>query len=158
MNPGRFRVAVTDYLTEATAERAVFAKLADVDLLGADTEDQVAGRAADAHGLIVFHNMKLTGASLARLPRCRVVVRCGVGFDNVDLEAAGKLGIVVCKDELYRPLKLGIHAVGHAASPDDCYLALRGLRDVLPCLIAAGVRLAVGANRFQLHSRPSILL
>jgi cystathionine beta-lyase len=45
------------------------------------------------------------------------------------------LGIVVCREELYRPLKLGIHALGHAAAPDDCYLALRGLR-TLPVRLA----------------------
>jgi len=38
------------------------------------------------------------------------------------------LGLVTTRDELYRPLKNAIHGMGHGAAPDDCYLALRGLR------------------------------
>src|SRR5688572_11443816 len=96
MKVGRFHVAVTDYLSEAGPERAVLGKLAEVALLQARTDDEVADKAADAHGLLVYHTVRLGAAALARLHRCRVVVRGGVGFDNVDVEAAGKLGIVVC--------------------------------------------------------------
>jgi cystathionine beta-lyase len=38
------------------------------------------------------------------------------------------MGLVVARPELYRSLKLAIHAMGYCAAPDDCYLALRGLR------------------------------
>ena len=38
------------------------------------------------------------------------------------------LGLVTMRDEFYRPLKSAAHGMGHGAAPDDCYLALRGLR------------------------------
>lgn len=38
------------------------------------------------------------------------------------------LGLVTLRDEFYRPLKSAAHGMGHGAAPDDCYLALRGLR------------------------------
>jgi cystathionine beta-lyase len=39
------------------------------------------------------------------------------------------LGIVVVQDPaLYRTIKLSGHGMGYSAAPDDCYLALRGLR------------------------------
>jgi cystathionine beta-lyase len=39
------------------------------------------------------------------------------------------LGLVVVRDPaLYRPIKLLGHGMGYCAAPDDCYLALRGLR------------------------------
>lgn len=64
------------------------------------------------------------------------------------------LGIVVCREDLYRQLKLGIHALGHSASPDDCYLALRGLR-TLPVRLArhqeTGLALAL-----WLRARPEV--
>lgn len=50
--------------------------------------------AADA--IILWHDVVLTRQVIEKLARCRVVVRCGAGFDNVDLRAAGERGIPVC--------------------------------------------------------------
>lgn len=56
---------------------------------------------------------------------------------DVSLHAATKyivghsdamLGLIVTSNELFPTLKPTVHAFGHAAAPDDCYLALRGLR------------------------------
>ncbi len=107
----RFKVAVTDYLGEATVERSVLGPIADVVLLQAAVETEVAAKAADADALLVFHNMKLTDAALGRLPRCRLLVRVGVGVDNVDLEAAGRLGIVVCNVPDYGTEEVADHAL-----------------------------------------------
>jgi cystathionine beta-lyase len=38
------------------------------------------------------------------------------------------LGVVVASAELWRKMKLNGHGMGFCAAPDDCYLALRGLR------------------------------
>ncbi|WP_119458486.1 cystathionine beta-lyase [Rhodospirillaceae bacterium SYSU D60014] len=38
------------------------------------------------------------------------------------------LGLVVTKDPHYRTIKASAQAMGYCAAPDDCYLALRGLR------------------------------
>lgn len=38
------------------------------------------------------------------------------------------LGVVVAREEHWRRIKTMAHALGHGAAPDDCYLALRGLR------------------------------
>lgn len=38
------------------------------------------------------------------------------------------LGIITTREELWRKIKATAHGFGHAAAPDDCYLALRGLR------------------------------
>lgn len=38
------------------------------------------------------------------------------------------LGLVVCGEQHYNTIKSAAHAMGYGASPDDCYLALRGLR------------------------------
>ncbi|MDE7335816.1 MAG: 3-phosphoglycerate dehydrogenase [Muribaculaceae bacterium] len=49
---------------------------------------------ADADALIVRSD-KVTPEVLAHAPKLKIVVRAGAGYDNVDLEAASKLGIVV---------------------------------------------------------------
>jgi cystathionine beta-lyase len=38
------------------------------------------------------------------------------------------LGLIACREEHYHALKTAAHTMGYGASPDDCYLALRGLR------------------------------
>jgi cystathionine beta-lyase len=38
------------------------------------------------------------------------------------------LGVITTREELWRKIKATAHGFGHAAAPDDCYLALRGLR------------------------------
>ena len=38
------------------------------------------------------------------------------------------MGIITMKDAHYKQVKTSVHGMGFAVSPDDCYLALRGLR------------------------------
>ena len=70
----------------------------DVELINArrprfaDIDPETWGR-ADA---IVLRHIHLRGEQIAQLKRARIIVRNGVGFDVIDLEAAGKAGIVVC--------------------------------------------------------------
>jgi phosphoglycerate dehydrogenase-like enzyme len=48
---------------------------------------------------------------LDRMPSCRVVVRAGVGFDNIDLKAAGERGIAVCNTPDYGTMDVADHAI-----------------------------------------------
>jgi C-terminal binding protein len=104
-------VVVTDHLAEAGVERAVLDPVADLLLLQTYDEADVAARAADADVLLVFHDIKLTERSIATLTKCRGIVRCGVGFDNVDLKAAGRRGIVVCNVPDYGTEEVADHAL-----------------------------------------------
>ena len=54
----------------------------------------------------------LTRAVLEKLVRCRIVVQGGVGFNSVDIEAAGALGIPVCNVPNYGTSEVADHAVG----------------------------------------------
>jgi len=92
----RPKVVVTDYITEPASEAPLIAPYADLIFANALHEDELVAKHSDAEAFIVFHDIKLTAASLPKFPKLRGIVRAGVGFDNVDLEAAGKLGIVVC--------------------------------------------------------------
>jgi lactate dehydrogenase-like 2-hydroxyacid dehydrogenase len=46
-----------------------------------------------------------------RMPKCRVVVRAGVGFDNIDLAAAGARGIAVCNTPDYGTMDVADHTI-----------------------------------------------
>jgi phosphoglycerate dehydrogenase-like enzyme len=104
-------VTVTDHLPEASVEHAVLDAVADLHLLQSSDEADVVRRTPAADVLLVFHDIKLTERSLAELPRCKGVIRCGVGFDNVDLEAAGRHGIVVCNVPDYGTEEVADHAL-----------------------------------------------
>jgi len=107
----RFLVAVADYLTENEQELKVLADIADVKLLGADTEDRLLQAAGTFDALLVYHSTRITEKALAAMTKCRGIVRCGVGYDNVDLRAAGSRGIVVCNVPDYGTEEVADHAL-----------------------------------------------
>src|SRR4051794_29244951 len=49
----------------------------------------------DADGLLTMLSVRIDDALLAGAPRLRVIANYAVGYDNVDLAAAGRRGIVV---------------------------------------------------------------
>jgi D-3-phosphoglycerate dehydrogenase len=66
----------------------------ELRLLQCRTAGEVAERAGDAD-VLVNQYVPITAAVLDALPRCRLVVRYGVGVDNVDTEAAAGRGVWV---------------------------------------------------------------
>jgi D-3-phosphoglycerate dehydrogenase / 2-oxoglutarate reductase len=68
----------------------------DVELrvLACRTPEEVAAQAGDADVLINQY-VPITAEALDALSRCRLVVRYGVGVDNVDVEAAAERGVWV---------------------------------------------------------------
>lgn len=64
------------------------------------TEDDVIQAAQNAEALLVQW-APITRAVIEKLPRCRVIVRYGIGIDNIDLDAARSRGIVVCNVPSY---------------------------------------------------------
>ena len=91
-----FQVVLTDFIRdELEPERRVLGELADVTALGARLEDELVGRIEDADAIILFHEMVLTRKTLNSLRRCKLIVRAGVGFDNVDHLFARSVGIPV---------------------------------------------------------------
>lgn len=104
-------VVVTDHLAEAGVEQPILADVAEIRLLQTNDERDVIAHGVAADVLLVYHTMRITDAALAALPRLKAVVRCGVGFDNVDCEAAGKRGVVVCNVPDYGTEEVADHAL-----------------------------------------------
>jgi len=95
--PRRFLVVHADASpgTDFSHELAEIAA-ADADFRATKSghEDELIDNLRDAD--VVLVNMApITRRVMENLPRCRAVVRYGVGVDNVDLEAASECGIVV---------------------------------------------------------------
>ena len=111
MSP-KFEVVVADFLTEAEIEEPILAPIARIILAGATHEDDLAPLLPTADALILYHDVaSVSDASFAIAPRCRVIVRAGVGYNNVDLEAAEARGILVCNVPDYGSEEVADHAI-----------------------------------------------
>ena len=91
----QYLILVPDALNQAglSALRAVAAF--DVEAPGKMTREQTLARIPDAHALIVRSDTRVDAALLEHASRLRVVVRAGVGVDNIDLEVCTARGVVV---------------------------------------------------------------
>lgn len=105
-------IYITDFWTgPVDVEQAAIGELGVVTALGAHDESELLPRIADAAGLLVWHDIRIGAATLSALKQCRVLVRIGVGFDNVDREAAARLGIPVCNVPDYGTEDVADHAI-----------------------------------------------
>lgn len=74
------------------------------------TETDLLKKCQDADGLINQY-APLTRNVLKSLPKLKVIARYGVGFDNVDIEAAAEYGIQVCNVPDYGVEEVSDHAM-----------------------------------------------
>jgi len=89
-------VVITDFITDdLKPERNVLGELAEVSAFGARDEAELVGRIEEVDAIILYHYMALSRRTIERLERCKLIVRGGVGVDNVDLEFARQRGIPV---------------------------------------------------------------
>jgi phosphoglycerate dehydrogenase-like enzyme len=141
-----FSVVVADFLTEASVEGPILGDIARITLAGACSEDELERHLATADALILFHDIALVGeATFSRAPRCKCIVRAGVGYNNVDCAAAAKHGVIVCNVPDYGTEEVADHAM---------LLLLALARRLLPsdAAIRAGgwdYRTAVGTPRLR---------
>ena len=113
----QFRVVITDYLQDGLApERAILDCCADIVALGASDESQLMGHIESADALIVYHELAISRTSIERLERCQLIVRGGVGVDNIDLPAARERGIPVANVPDYGSEEVADSALAHALS------------------------------------------
>lgn len=111
----RARVIITDALEEGLeVEQEILGNVAEVVGLQARREEELSGLVEDADVLLVYHRVCITALTINRLKRCRLIVRCGVGYDNVDCGLARQKGIAVANIPHYGTEDVADSAVGLA--------------------------------------------
>ncbi len=111
------RVAITDFIADDLApEREILGDIAEVVAFNAFHEQELVGRVNDFDALMLYHNIALTPATIDRLTRCKLIVRCGVGIDNVDRARARERGIPVANVPDYGSEEVADTAIGMALS------------------------------------------
>lgn len=110
--PKRFRVVVADFVTELKPELAILSDIADIVALDASSERDLVGKIEDADAVMLYHNIAVTRDTIARLKNCKLIVRCGVGYDNVDYKFARERGIPVGNVPDYGTEEVADSAIG----------------------------------------------
>lgn len=109
----RAKVVITDFVSEPLDhERRILGDIADVIALDALNEDDLAGRIEDADAIMMYHFLPVTARTIRNLQRCKLIVRCGVGVDNVDRDTARECGIPVANVPDYGTEDVADSAIG----------------------------------------------
>lgn len=94
--PNEALVIITDlWVDDLALERDVLEGVADVVALGATSEAELIGKIDNADALICNHEVTIGWESINQLRDCRLIVRCGVGFENIDHQYAAERAIPV---------------------------------------------------------------
>jgi lactate dehydrogenase-like 2-hydroxyacid dehydrogenase len=89
------KYGILDYLSECEVEQSVLGAGAEIECLNCQHESELPERISSLSAVMLWHVITLTADVIEKLKECRVIVRVGVGYDNVDRVAAGKAGIPV---------------------------------------------------------------
>jgi D-3-phosphoglycerate dehydrogenase / 2-oxoglutarate reductase len=96
------KVVLTDYVWESLdVEKKTLEGLADLVALKTKKPEEFLGEAADCDALLNTYAGPITAQDMARMPKCRIIARYGIGVDTIDLEAATAAGIIVTNNPTY---------------------------------------------------------
>ncbi len=111
----RFKVVITDFIAgNPDIEQRILGDVAEIAPLDSSDEKDLAGRIEDAHAIMLYHCLSLTRFTIERLRQCKLIVRCGVGYDNVDFHCARERGIPVANVPDYGTEEVADSAIGLA--------------------------------------------
>ncbi len=109
----RYKVVIADFIADELApEIKILGELAEVVAFDATDESQLIGRIDDADAVMLYHNLSITQSTIKCLVNCKLIVRCGVGIDNVDYEFAASCNIPVANVPDYGSEEVADTAIG----------------------------------------------
>lgn len=108
------KLVVTDYIEENLDWEAEQCRKAGIEFaayqLKFKPEAEVLAKVADAD-VIVVNMVKFDASLVSKLTKCKVLIRHGIGYDNVDVEACTKRGIVFAYQPDYCKEDVAEHAI-----------------------------------------------
>jgi C-terminal binding protein len=107
-----FHVVVADFSDDAAAIASTLQDIARITQPGARSEADLDTYLPELDGIILGHDVPLIGeATFSRAPRLKCVVRAGVGYNNIDVAAAARHGVVACNVPDYGTEEVADHAI-----------------------------------------------
>jgi len=96
------KVVLTDYVWESLdVEKKTLAGLAELLPLQTKKPEEFLPQAEDCDALLNTYAGPITAEAMARMPKCKIIARYGIGVDTIDLEAATQAGIIVTNNPSY---------------------------------------------------------
>lgn len=97
MKKNKYKIVYTDFeYDNIEIEKDVLKELdCEIKVLQTLKEEELIEGCRDADALMVTL-APITSKVIKELKKCKVISRCGIGVDNIDIEAAGNAGILVC--------------------------------------------------------------
>ncbi|MFW6163968.1 MAG: phosphoglycerate dehydrogenase [Planctomycetota bacterium] len=117
------KVLISDKVASEAVEKLAATEGIEVENAPGLEPDRLKARLAEADGIIVRSGTKLTAGVLEAAARLKIIVRAGVGVDNLDIPAASRRGVIVCNTPGGNTLSTAEHT---------CALLLALSRNVYP--------------------------
>jgi D-3-phosphoglycerate dehydrogenase len=98
----RAKVVLTDYVWDSLeVEKQALAGIADLVALKTKRPDEFLPEAADCDALLNTYAGPITADVIAKMPRCKIIARYGIGVDTIDVDAATAAGVIVTNNPTY---------------------------------------------------------
>jgi D-3-phosphoglycerate dehydrogenase len=96
------KVVLTDYVWESLdVENEILGSVAEIVPLQVTDPEKFFPEAEDCHALLNTYAGPITADIMARMPKCKIIARYGIGVDTIDLDAASEAGIIVTNNPTY---------------------------------------------------------
>ncbi len=96
------KVVLTDYVWDSLdVEKNTLEGLASLVALQTKAPAEFLPEAEDCDALLNTYAGPITAEVMARMPKCRIIARYGIGVDTIDLDAATAAGIIVTNNPTY---------------------------------------------------------
>ena len=106
------KVVLTDYVWESLdVEKNTLSSVADLVPMQTKKPDEFIDQAADCDALLNTYAGPITADVMARMPKCKIIARYGIGVDTIDLDAATAAGIIVTNNPSYCIEEVAEHAM-----------------------------------------------
>ena len=99
---GKAKVVLTDYVWESLdVEKKTLDGIADLVALQTKKPEEFLTQAADCDALLNTYAGPISADVVARMQKCKIIARYGIGVDTIDLDAATQAGIIVTNNPTY---------------------------------------------------------
>ena len=105
-------VALSSFEHELGYEKKIFGEMEDVEFIISPLKNpsEVIGIVRDAD-VILFTDVPMDKEFINQLEKCSLIIRYGIGYDNIDIKSAAQKGIIVCNAPNYGVVDVAEHAI-----------------------------------------------